>query len=240
MKHYFSAAEYIKERKFPLQVPAYYNPFIPESMVNKTPQPLEKVNTLRMVGTRRCAGPMPRMLDDPDMLQRADYSIEIMVDMFKRKVVFHLMQSFDIVEILDGIDRYLLSLQHDVESGDERAIAYGKLMIAFREEIYKHYFRYMKTNPTALAKLYPNENLNKNFHTLLSAFSHGREDLQNLDPLKAKAFPPYTIEDPKDSKVDTFDANADTEISLGISAANKLLSDDGKSFDFEDFLKRGT
>lgn len=239
-QYFLSAFEYIKTKVFDVWVPEFYHPHLPEHMLDPRPAPLERVNRFRAVTTKR-RSPMPfRRIEDPHQMQKASYSIEIMLDMFRKKVEFELCNEEDIVEILDGLDRYLLSLENDVKLGEERAVEYAKLVINWREEVYKNYYRYMKLNPAALEKLYPNNNPTQNLLYLMSAVSGVKKENLELDPLRARAEPPYRVEKIIPQNNDGIKVGEmEFETSLGLSKASSLLNDDGKDFNFDDFLNRG-
>lgn len=237
MKHFISAVDYIKNRLFEVEVPAFYHPHMPEEMVNPPEYKKPKINRFRMTAVNPRPPILSRPVFDPNQLQRAKYSIEVMLDMFNKQIEFSLVQTFDVVEILENLDRYLLSLKADVDARDPKITEYAKLVIRYRAEVYKHYYRYMKLNPTALATLYPNNDPTKNIFSLIGGLGTAR-DVANLDPLKAKAFPPYEIHDGSESEAEP-SAEMLMETSLGISKVNALLSDDGKNFSIDDFLKRG-
>lgn len=235
-RYFLSAVEFIKNRNFEVLVPAFYHPHVPAEMLNSKPAPLERPNRFKPVATKRRL-PVPFYQPiDPNQLQRASYSIEIMLDMFRKKVEFQIAHDEDIPEIFDGLDRYLLSLQQDVETGNERSIEYARLVIAWRGEVYKHYYRYMKTHPAALEKLYPNNNPTQNLLHLMSSTGIRKENLA-LDPLRAKAEPPYQVDAVTPKGPDEFQSeDSMIESSLGLSK-NFNFNDDGKDFNFDDFLK---
>lgn len=237
--YYLSAVEFIKNRNFEVWVPAFYHPHMPEDMLNSKPQPVAKTNRWKMV-TKNQRNPLPfQQHTDPNQMQRASYSIEIMLDMFRKKIEFQIALEDDIPEIFDGLDRYLMSIKPDVEVGVERTIEYAKLVLAWREEVYKHYYRYMQSNTNAMDRLYPNGSPTKNLVHLMSLVSGVRQETRNLDPLRARANPPYRIDAivaplPGQRSDGTFEL----EDSLGISTST-LLNDDGRDFNFDDFLKQG-
>ena len=234
---FLSVVEFIKNRNFEVIVPAFYHPHMPAEMVNPKPAPLEKVNRHRMVAVNRRHSAPFNPVEDPDRLQRASYSIEIMLDMFRKKIEFQIVNQDDIPEIFDGLDRYLLSIKTDVEMGNERSVEYARLVIAWREEVYKHYYRYMKEHPAAMEKLYPNNDPTKNLLHLMSLMGGVRKDIANLDPLRARAEPPYRVDAVLPVSKSGNTAEDFMESSLGLSGGGMPLNDDGKGFDFEDFLK---
>lgn len=240
MVHYARAIDHIKQRLFEVEVPAFYHPFMPAEIVN----PQKPVKQKLVPGVRVKTGlngmiVLPPVVD-PNQLQRANYSIEVMLDMFNRKIEFGLVQTFDIVEILESLDRYLISIQHDVEAGNKKTIEYAKLVISWRAEVYKHYYRYMKLNPAAEARLYPNNDPNKNIFSIMAAIGGNSEDLGKMDPLKAKSFPPYAIDGIKQNdKSESPAVIMETSYGLPQSAINKMLSGEDTKFDLNEFLKRG-
>lgn len=235
---YLRAIDHIRKKLYELEVPAYYHPHMPDEIMNPKKPVREKLAPGKKVKRGLQGVHMVRTLDDPHMVQRAAYSIETMIDMHRKKVEFAFARAFDAVDVFNALDRYLLSLQSDVESGNQAVREYAKLVIAFRADTYKLYYAYMKRNPAALETLYQNFSPDKNFFAIMSLISGGAEDVSQLDPLKAKAYPPYPIDDAK-PKSDEPSVEESFEASYGVSsAANKFLTDDGKSFNFEDFLNR--
>lgn len=233
---YLSAVEFVKKRPFDVYVPAFYHPNMPDDLVNPSRAPLERVNRFKMVATKkRNPAPFYRPLD-PHQLQRAAYTIENMLVMFNKQVEFELVNEEDVVEIFEGIDRYLETLREDIRAGSEPAVEYARLLIKWREEVYKHYYRYMMTHPTSLETLYPNNDKKQNIFALLSALNGTSQETLNLDPLRAKAKPPYEINDVKPGEKVT-NSDMDIESSLGLSKKG-IMQDDGRDFNFDDFIKR--
>ena len=235
-QYYLSAVEFIKERRFDVFVPAFYHANISEELLRPQNEPRQKINRFKMVSvSRRCPTPFYQPLDHTHM-QCASYSTEDILKMFHKKVEFELRFEEDVVHIVDGIDRYLRSLKDNISAGDEHSIEYARLCVRFREEMYKHYYRYMQLNPAAKEKLYPNHSPTQNVFHLMGAVS-GREDRINLDPLRAKAEPPINIDKllPQ-NKVDA-DPEYDMQTSLGLSNENNF-QDDIADFKLDDFLKR--
>lgn len=234
---YLSAVEYIKKRPFDVNAPAYYFPHLPEEMKNPTVAKIERPGPFRMTSMSR-KNPLPfRQTPDPTQMQLCSYTIEVMIEMFQKQIEFEIVNEDDIPEIFDAVDRYLLSLREDVAIGVEHIIEYAKLVVRWRTELYKHYYRYMTNHPAALEALYPNNDRKKNLVSLMSIGI--RQENLDLDPLRSKAKPPYDIEEqqPKPTVIDGEDA-FQMETSLGLSQ-NGFTVDDGSKFDFEDFLKRG-
>lgn len=232
---YISAADFIKQKPFDLFVPAFYHPHLPTDIRNPGKFVRERPTPFKKVAVR---GQRVRPFDhviDPNQMQKAAFSIEVMLDMYQKKIEFEIANEDDIVEIFEGLDRYLLSLKPEVLSGDQVSVDYARLVVRWRGELYKHYYRYMKTHPAALEKLYPNNNPTQNLLHLMTLTSGLREGKAELDPLRAKAQPPYDIEQsqPKD-KV----ANDITEVDpfLGMDSPSV---DDGKGFDIDSFIGRG-
>lgn len=239
MIHYARAVDHIKKRLFEVEVPAFYHPNMPANIVNPPPRVREKLvpGKIRKTGLNGIIALPPTV--DPHQLQRASYSIETMLDMFNRKIEFALIQTFDIVEVLESLDRYLLSIKHDVEAGNQQITDYAKLVVRWRGEVYKHYYRYMKLNPAALARLHANNDPNKNFFSLMSAITGNDENVKRMDPLRAMAYPPYPVgTETANAKTETPEVIMETSFGLPNSAVNKLLSGDGDKFDFDDFLNR--
>jgi hypothetical protein len=236
-KIYLSALEFVQKRLFDMWVPAYYDPNLPEDMIATKPKPFEKTNRFRPVSkSRRDPSPFYKPYA-PDQPQLSAFSIEGMVKMFYRKVEFELYKESDIVEIFDGLDRYLISLRQDVELGNERIIEYVRLCLELRKELYKHYYRYMELNPTAKEKLYPNNDPTKNIFHLMALAGGLREDHDALDPLRARSKPPYEVDTIKPVEDTSVDADTFIESSYGLSKEGPMI-DDGKDFNFDDFLKR--
>lgn len=234
-KYYLSSVEFIKNRPFDVYVPAFYHPHIPTEVLHPKPKPFEKVNRWRKVAVnRRDPTPFFRPLDT-NQLQKASYTIEIMLDMFRKKIEFELVHEEDVVEILEEIDRYLISLRPDVELGNETIIEYVKLVMSWRKEVYKGYYRYMQLNPVALDKLYPNQDRNKNLVSLMVSIGGANSDMQELDPLRAKAKPPYDLKSSTPSSNIDIESSMSIESSFGLSTEG-IIKDDGKEFDMDDFL----
>lgn len=229
---YLSAADSFKKKLYDVSVPAYYQPHLPPDFVKKPHQPRPKINRLTMTPVnKRMEAPFYQPLD-PHQMERASYSIERMIDMHEKHVTFTIINDYDLPSILTEIDDYLLSLKEDVRLGVDEAVNYARLVVKFRKEIYKDYYRYMKTNPTALEELYPGYSIENNLFAVLGQVNQGMHD---IDPLRTKQHPPYDIDQliPKseghETKAESFGKT------LGISA-NHLLEDDGRDFNFQDFL----
>ena len=236
--YYLSPADYINKKPFEVQVPAFYKPYVSQEALDARPVPLERATIFKGADLRR-RNPTPFYQPlDPNQLEHGAFPIALMLDMFQKKIEFHLSNFEDVVEILDGLDSYLMSIKHDVEMGSPEIIAYAKLVIAWRAEVYKHYYRYMKENPEALAKLYPNHDPNKNFLSLMASVSGTNKDMMELDPLRAKGHPPYQIADllPKDKNYEEEMASR-MEKDFGIASGN-AGPNEGRDFDFDSFIKR--
>ena len=236
---YLSAHEFIKQKPFKVYVPAFYHPHLPSDIKNPVAQRAVRPNSFRMTSTGRRNPALMRQTADASQMELASFSIEIMLDMFQKKIEFELADENDLPEILDGLDWYLKSLEPDVKLGSEHYIAYARLVISWRSEVYKHYYRYMKNNPTVLESLYPNNNKTQNLLHLMSIGGGIRKENLELDPLRAKARPPYDVDTviPKEVVPDERD-DFSMENSYGIGSVNPM-TDTGKDFNFEDFLKKG-
>lgn len=235
--HYFSSYDFITKKTFDVLVPAFYQSHIPDSIRNAKPEPFEKPNPFRAVSTARI-NPAPfYTIFDPDRLQMASYTVEIMIDMFTKKVEFQIVNDVDVVEIMDGLDAYLMSIKSDVEIGNEATIAFARMSLNWREELYKHYYRYMKTNKLALDNLYPNNDPSKNLMSLMATMTTREETIGELDPLLAKANPPYRVDAiiPKDAQSKE---QGYVESYLN-NASDTFMNDSANKFDLEEFLKRG-
>lgn len=232
--HYLSSAEYFRKRTFDVLVPAYYHSHIPEEMKTGRREALARVNRFKMVSTRQREPTPFYQPRDPYSWQHAQYTLEIMVDMFYKKVVYQLTHDEDIVEILDEVDRYLITLQTDVETNNRTIVEYVKIVLQWREELYKHYYRYMRQHPEALARLYPNEDPTKNIFHLMSSIGLPKTKHQETDPLKRKAHPPYTLDELKPLPGKTTEAYEDL---MGISMDNNPLAAE-ENFNFDDFLAK--
>lgn len=235
---YLSPVQYFKERQFDVWVPAFYFPMIPQGMLDASPKPLEKPNPFKAVSTVRHQKQYMRPLIDPGQMQKALFTPEILLDMFRKKIDFEFVNDDDVVDLFENVDRYLMSIKADVELGDERIIEYAKLVISFREQLYHLYYRYMKLNPAAFEKLYPNNDPKNNLMYLMMHGGGASVDKIELDPLLAKGKPPYMVE--------TLHPNANGTIGSGeVMVENYLgpsssidIKDDGSDFDFHDFLKK--
>lgn len=234
---YLSAYAYIKEKPFDVWAPAFYFPLIPDSMKDTKPKPLEKPNPFKMVSTVRHNPTYMRQMEDPNQMQRARFTTEILVDMFQRKIDFEFVHDEDVVDMFENIDRYLVSIKNDVELGDEKIVKYAKLIMSFRERLYHLYYRYMKLHPEALEKLYPNNNPTENIMYLMMQGGTSRVDANELDPLLAKRRPPYRIDKILPTSSDGEVKEVTFESHLGPSATMDI-KDDGSDFNFDDFLKR--
>ncbi len=234
---YVHPADFIRERRFEVLAPSYYHPHISSDVllggVEKPKQ--ERVNPYRFVTVGRQTPPRPSMVlpgQHADQHQHCYYTAEIMVDMFRKRIPFDIVHDVDIVELMDGVDRYLVSLKADIQAEVVEAIEYTRLLLAWREQLYKHYFRYMKTHPTAMEELYPNfDKQNNIFSLLLAVGSLGIEET-NLDPLKARQTPPVTL-DIRASKTSTEITQTEAEQEI----TNPFASAHNEKFDLQDFLK---
>jgi len=239
MIHYARPIDHIKKRRFEVEVPAFYHPNMPADIVNPPVRVRERLAPGKRIKRGLNGAIALHPLVDPNQLQRASYTIENMIEMFSRKIEFSLVQTFDIVEILDSLDNYLISIKHDVEAGNQKIISYAKVLVEWRAEVYKHYYRYMKLNPTAASRLYANNDPNKNFFSLMNAITGDNAEYKDLDPLRAKAHPPYPIGVEKSREtVDSPDVIMETSLGLPKSAIDKMLGGDEAKFDFDDFLNR--
>lgn len=236
--HYLSAAAFIKERQFRVRVPAFYFPLLPEGVIENKPQSLEKPNPFRKVSTVRHHPQYLRNMIDPDALQEANFTTEILLDMFRKKIDFEFIVEDDVVELFEGLDRYLISLKPDVETGNEHITNYARLVIDFRERLYGLYYRYMKLNPAAFEKLYPNNNPKENLMYLMMQGGGTNIKSGEWDPLLAKRNPPYTINKIKPvSNISQDTQEVKIESYLGPSSTNNF-EDSNDDFNFDDFLKR--
>jgi hypothetical protein len=235
---YLSAVSFIKERVFPVRVPAFYFPSLPNEVMDNTPKPLERPNPFKKVSVVRHQPQYMRPMADPDALQEANFTTEILLDMFRKKIDFEFMVEEDVVELFEGLDRYLISLKPDVELGDEKVTNYAQLVIDFREKLYGLYYRYMKLNPAAFEKLYPNNKPKENLMYLMMHGSGTNVNLEELDPLLAKRRPPYVINKIKPICKDT-SVNEEIKIEsyLGPSSGANF-EDANDDFNFDDFLKK--
>lgn len=191
---YVRAADFMRQRKFEVLAPAYYHPYVSSESLIPQKKELEPINPHRLV-PRTFLDPTPFRMDyDPDEEQRCLYTVQIMLDMFKKNVPFQILHDHDVVEIFDNLDRYLLTLENDVSQGIEESIEYARLVVKWRAEVYKHYFRFMKTNPVAMDELYPKNNSQDNIFTLMANVGGADKHLFSTDPLRARAQPPYDID----------------------------------------------
>ena len=233
---YLSAFEFIREREFDMITPAFYQPELPEEMTNPKPFQRQAPNPYKMTPMNAPPRPILKQFDDPYQPQHTKFSVEIMVDMHQKKIVFELVYEDDIVEIMDGIDRYLITLYPDVASGVNQSIEFAKMIVDLRQELYKIYYRYMQTHPAAKEALYPQNNPEENIFTALSMAGLGSE-FKNMDPLLAKAKPPFDIEKTKPVSVGQVDDMGLSSL-YGIPKAG-VSADDGKDFSLDEFLKKG-
>jgi len=236
--HYLSAVSFIKERPFKVRVPAFYFPVLPEGVMNNSPQPLEKPNPFRKVSVVRHQPQYMRNGIDPNALQEANFTTEILLDMFRKQIDFEFVVDEDVVELFEGLDRYLISLKPDVELGTASVMAYAQLVIDFRERLYHLYYRYMKLHPAAFEKLYPNNKPEQNLMYLMMQGGGTNVKSAEWDPLLAKRHPPYVINKVKPiDKTDSADLEIKIESYLGPSS-NTNFEDTNDDFNFDDFLKK--
>ena len=222
MPIYISAYEYVTQRTFNVYAPAFYQPHLPKEMLNPIVKRREAPNRWKPY--------------DEKQMQRCSYTIEIMLDMFQKGIEFEIADENDIPEIFDNIDRFLMTLETDITLGEDWSTNYARLLVKWRAEVYKHYYRYMQMHPGVKDTLYPNNDQKKNLLSLLSMVSGTSSEQRNLDPLRARQFPPFDIDaikpKPAEEKEPTL---LDSGLSLG---ADRYLSDNGRDFDFDDFLSR--
>ena len=232
---YISALDTIKHKTFHVAVPAYYKPFMTEEMKNPKPKPLEKVNTFRAVyTTQHNPDPYYKPIDH-NQLEFGLFTIEIMVDMFKKKVEFQIIYPETVIEIFDTLDRYLITLEDDVRRGEENIITYARLVVGLREKLFVHYFRYMKTNPAALEKLYVNNDPKKGLDSVVNGLGIRDNNKVEYDPLMAKKLPPFNIEAIRPKAVNESNLSQ-FEKTLGLPTG-KPSGDDISTFDFETFMR---
>lgn len=234
---YLDPLEFIQKREFEMVVPAFYHPHMPREIIDPPKFRRQRPNLYTKVPTRSVSVGQFRHVEDPNRMQRTAHSIEVMVDMHLKKIEFELVDQTDVVYILDAIDRYWLSRTEYVRNNDQPTIEYLRKMGSFREKVYHHYYRYMKTHPDALDRLYPNDSATGNLLHIMSLTtgSTSEEHQFKLDPLRAKSKPPFEIEDllPR-TAVKEEDDYSGMAAGLGLSTGD-LLKDDGK-FDFNSFL----
>jgi hypothetical protein len=206
-------------------------------MLEGKPKPLPRVNTFTAVPTKR-RNPSPfRQVVDPNQLQRASYTIEIMLDMHQKQIEFEIVNQHDIPVIFDILDWYLNSIKENVEMGMEVFVNYAKRVLSFREAMYLHYYRYMMNHPVVKDTLFPGGSSTNNLIHLVGLSSGIRQETIDLDPLRAKANPPYAINDVLPKSPDDVEEGADIERTFGLSAGNSVL-DAGDDFNFSDFITR--
>jgi hypothetical protein len=236
---YPSAAEFIRHRRFEVLAPSFYHPDESSSTLELTKKKPEKVNTLRFVDRGvRCSAPFRQGID-PDEMQFCSYTVEIMLDMFRKKTHFEIVRDTDLPEIFDNLDRYLLTLKPDCEQGVEDSINYARLVVSWREEVYKHYYRFMRMNPTAMEELYPRNDTVENIFTLMASVSGINYSEYKDDPLLSRRNPPFDINavipvDPVAATGGDFDIGS----SLGLENKKDLFADKGSApkFDLQGFL----
>ena len=158
-----------------------------------------------------------------------------MISMNMKKVAFRLVREGDIVEILAGIDRYLMSLEPDVKNRNEAIVEYVRYVLNFRKEVYKNFFRYTKLNERFRRSLYMRNNPDQSILSLLSAIT-GNKEGDSWDPLESLRHPPYELDEKPAGDPEKFSTGS-MEAYLGVSKNIPIAVDDGKDFIFEDFLK---
>ena len=235
--YYLSSIDEIKNRLFDVSIPGDYNPHIPKDILYPIIEPKPKINTFRMTPVHRRPNIPVVVLGDSTATQKASLSIETLVEMYSKKIDFMLYNEEDIIRIFDAIDRYFLVMRDDVELGNEDVINYLKIMLRFREIVYKLYFRYMKTNQGALERIYPNHDSKRNILSMMASLSLSGTPGSNVDPLVARANPPYSIDNIKPRTDTERELENSIECSLGIPTGG-FTADDGKDFDFDNFLNR--
>jgi hypothetical protein len=237
--HYFSAYEEFTQKRFEMFVPAYFEPNMPKEFSTPIRGRLPRPQQFKPVPTRR-RDPTPfYQPEDPDQKQKANYPVEMMVEMFTKKVQFELLRDEDTVPVMSVVDRYLVSLQTDLEMGHEGIIAYVRLILPFRAALYKHYYRYMYNNPAARDGLYIGNDSNNTLASMLAIIGGAPSNIPETDPIKAMSFPPVDP-DAASKKVDvTSDAGmASMESSFGLSMANVVHTNNMSDFDLDAFLGR--
>ncbi len=238
MSHIFlDAADFIKNKNFEVLVPSYYKPYVTSEDITPKPLRRNKPDKLRMTPLFDYQPVVHYVHENPDHLEAGLFSIEIMMDMFERKVVFTIMNDKDTVDILDGIDRYMEAMYYDVSIGRDDVVNFIRKMVEFRNEIYKHYYRYMKMNPTAEERLHPNHSRTENVLSMINNLGlSSNQNYQETDPLKLRANPIYNVDDviPKE-----IGKNSDNDFhrTFGLPET-KTTNDEIIGIDFSDFLKR--
>jgi hypothetical protein len=233
---FFSESLQLQKRMFKVFAPAFYHPYMPFEVMNPPKKPREKPNPYRKVATRPEPTMPMRHLHDPDQMQECFYPIEVMIDMYSKKINFELANEADVVTILDAMDRYLYSARPNISANDAQVIEFVTHILNFRKEIVKHFYRYMMTHPVAAAQYYPNQSKTQNIFHALTRIHVGTEEIQQLDPIRARMKAPYELSDflvPEAAK-DFSDLNS-FEISMGIMK-DTLSKDDDASLNLIDFI----
>lgn len=230
---YFSPSEYIRKQPFDITVPAYYNPNLPPDLVKQ-----EKVDRQFDSMGRRWLRARPAGLGyvapDPDSVVRVSHTIENMLNLFRRKIPFSYRYPDDVVYIFDAIDAYLESVKPDVQMNDSTIIEYVKHLLEWRAELYKLYFTYMMTHPTAREALYKGSSEKASLGALLVRVGAIRENFD--DPVRRRKNPPYFIEQFKPVEKTSDDDDASDIASMyGIPTA-KVDADEDFKFDMDAFL----
>ena len=234
-RFYATPHDNVNYRLFPLWAPAFFDPDITvEDLIKKkTTRPV--LNQYFMVSRQRAPERQRFQSTDPNEMQSASFSIWTMLKMHRYQVPFQLKNEADIVDILDGIDSYALSLKPDVVLGHETITAVVRLLFDWRVEVFKHYFRYIKTHPAALEQLYPNGTKDENIFAMLSDFSYKEEEKIALDPLRVRLKPPYDVDKTIPHSQRPV-AEKTFEEQLGINGQIVTPHDPFK-FDFDEFMK---
>lgn len=233
---YLNAEEQFKKEPYDVWVPAYYSPHMPRELIEPMIPKREKANP-RYKTPINFRNPTPfRSLDEPNKLELAAFSLEIIVEMFTKQIEFTLMREDDVPKIMDALDRYLLHIENHVRQGVQEFVDYARLVIAFREAHYLHYFRFMKTHPAAERALHIGGDPSKNILYLLSVANRTKVESRSLDPLLARREPPYQIDriTPRSDAASSVD---DMDRFGGMAADDTPLGAVTK-FDMDDFLKR--
>jgi hypothetical protein len=232
--YYVRAVDFIKEQRFEVRAPAFYHPNVSSQNAQLTPPKRQRANPFNFVAVNHL-NPAPfRVNVDPDVFQNCSYTVEIMLDMFQKQIPFEVVEDKDIVHIFDGLDRYLLSIQPNVEAGDEHSTTYARLVVSWRDEVFKHYYRFLKLNPLAMDELYPNNNSVENIFTLMARINGLNYDQYKHDPLMMRKRPPYEID-----KVAPLASTVGDKSNFEIREAFNLnggKGEDGVGFDVQGFL----
>lgn len=231
MKLYKNIADHINQRPYQLLVPASYMPQVNlEVFDQKRPQVIHLGDGTTMRPRYRRPTPHVMYAGEPDKVQHAAYPISHMIDMFNKEVPFQLAIEYEVVEVFECLDYYLIYVFDLVKEGNAQVIDYVRKTLAFREATYQHYYRYMYNNPEARDSLTKGPNKGRGLADRLRA-ANGPGAFESTDPLLARMKPPYVLPD----DIAAGDKRAENLHTLMVNFS--LEDTKTVNFDYESFMK---